>query len=220
MAGTLLSRSGKRTSLKLDTEIAVCIVVVHPGEVSYGWHESVLRTLQEAKYHYSFISAHSGVNIAGPRNVTVERFLSETNNDYFLSTDSDIEWEPEMVEKLVKDDLPIVSGLYMGHHDSGELFPVFNALDPDRRGHRAMLDDIEGKSGTIEVFGVGMGFTLVKREVLEALGTRTFWPFEETVLDGKETSEDITFCRRAASKGYKAYVDLDVRVGHRKAVVL
>ncbi len=223
MALTLPSSPGKltRTHRLASEPIGISLVTVHPGTVSYGWHESIIRTLAEQTFTYHLISVHSGVLIAGARNHSIERFLEDTEDDYFLSVDSDIEWEPEVIEHLVNDEVPIVSAVYVGNTYGGDMFPVFNVIDAETgKGRKATFDDLPEADVVIPVHGVGMGFCLIHRSVLEDLGTRTLWPFEEIIYQGQATGEDITFSIRAASKGYESYVDTGVRVGHRKAVVL
>ena len=201
----------------------IAIITVHPDKCSWGYHKSTLLTLLRNPHHrYYFLEAESGVNVAEPRNMLVREFLEECDAEYALWIDADIEWEPDIIDRLMGHDLPIVSALYMGHRKTtGDLFPVYTVAYSDRPGgHRADPEDVPEGGGLIEVFGVGMGFCLIKREVHEALGYRLFWPFAETDLNDQQTGEDSTFCIRARDLGYKSYVDLDVRVGHQKSITI
>jgi len=59
----------------------------------------------------------------------------------------------------------------------------------------------------IEIQGVGMASTLIKREVFEK--TPKPWFFPEPNL-----GEDLAFCIRAKEQGFKIYCDTNLICGH------
>ena len=67
-----------------------------------------------------------------------------------------------------------------------------------------------------KVASVGMGLTLIKREVCEAMAAAHEDPFEYV----GHTGEDITFCHRAADLGFDTILVPQARIGHLKAVVI
>jgi len=74
------------------------------------------------------------------------------------------------------------------------------------------------------VAGLGCGFTLIKRKVLNDLadsrgGTARLWPYAET---GEEEGfgEDLTFGLRAKELGFDSWLVPASKVGHIKEVVL
>src|SRR5881409_3482137 len=101
----------------------VSIALVHPGTISWDWHQSFLHTAQDKRFLIKQIAGRSGVNISSIRNTLYWKFLNGTD-DYLLWTDSDIAWEPDDLQTLLDTDLPIVSGLYYNVNEKGELFPV------------------------------------------------------------------------------------------------
>jgi hypothetical protein len=61
----------------------------------------------------------------------------------------------------------------------------------------------------------------VKKGVFEALG----YPWFQTVIHNHQgqdvvTSEDIGWCSRVKALGYDIYADPEVRIGHRKEILL
>ena len=204
----------------------VFIAYCHPGTITHDFHTSILRALLEGKDHgyYSLaVPSFSGVSIARNRNKLAAYFL-QSNAEYMLMCDTDGAWPPEAVAQLLAHDVPIVSGLAMGiDMPSGTPFPAILEWGEDGLAVRRELTDED--SGLIKIGAVGMHFTLIEREVIEALGTGPGYPFAATRLvsekDGQTRAgfigEDVTFCLRAKRLGFDVYVDLDCPVGHYKA---
>ena len=78
----------------------------------------------------------------------------------------------------------------------------------------------------MEVSYVGMGFFAVRKEVLNTLK----YPFFDGELqriqkdDGTEladlSSEDVNFCKNLQAAGHTVYVNVDLRVGHEKPIII
>ena len=66
------------------------------------------------------------------------------------------------------------------------------------------------------VAGVGLGLTLIRREVIEDVRKTYGKPFE---FEG-DNGEDLTFCLRAAEFGYETVVVPGARIGHLKVGVI
>ena len=124
---------------------------------------------------------------------------------HYMWIDSDQVFNFSMLEKLVNHNLPIVSGIYKKTPD------IFACCGLD--GRTLTVNDIEGQTDLIEVKANGMGFMLVKREVLDYI----IDPFEPIDPD---QWEDFTFQEKARQKGYKSYIDPTIIVGHEKKIVL
>jgi GT2 family glycosyltransferase len=74
-----------------------------------------------------------------------------------------------------------------------------------------------------QVAATGAAFLLIQREVLQGVGIHyphVFPWFAEAVRQGKPVGEDVEFCLRAGSLGFKTYVDADIKVGHVKTLVI
>jgi GT2 family glycosyltransferase len=203
----------------------VTIAVVHPGSIGWEWHVSMINSLKDPRFQIRQAAAQSGVNINGARNTIMWQFLNQCNDPYLLWTDSDIAWTPDDIQTLIDSDKPIVSGLYYSVDEKAELFPVVTLDNTDPK-HRASLDwinEVVDNGGIAQVEGCGMGFCLIKREVVEKLGVKDhLWPFAETEVKKKGKvvlyGEDTTFCQRARVMGFKTHVNVMARVGHKKSV--
>jgi len=180
--------------------------------------ESLLKTLT-SDIQIGVQKALSGPLISRARNLLAENFLTSPVFTHMLFVDCDMVWDPDHVKKLIEADKPIVSGLYYGlNRETGEKFPTA-LMRWDDGSYRPLHRPPKGLK---KVDGVGMGLTLIKREVLEALkpDAKTLWPFAETVIDGRALGEDLTFCLRAKQEGFDTWVHGDARVGHVKSVII
>jgi len=134
------------------------------------------------------------------RETAAKTFL-EGNYDALLFVDSDMVCPIDMLVRLIEADKDIVSGL---------AFQRFPPYEPcifkkcDREGTEFWLDY---PKGLIEIQGVGMACTLIKRKVFEAVPQPWFFP-EPNI------GEDLAFCIRAREAGYKIYCDTNLICGH------
>lgn len=194
---------------------------VHPGTMSHVTHASIRRI--DITHGIHELAVASGPLISKARNQIVGSFLDGLkDSDHLLFVDSDIQFFPEDVDKLLKADRPIISGLYAGLNFDGSSFPVGSKRVNDRL-EQLTWEELP-KSGITTIVACGMGFCLIKREVLGTLAGqrkgRRLWPFAELEIDGEAMGEDITFCTRAEAFGFKTYLDVDVPIGHYKTGIL
>jgi hypothetical protein len=200
------------------------------GLVHEMWMMSLLSFIARSpgKYQIRPAGVTTGPLLSRARNTLVESFL-ESEDDYMLFTDTDMVFAIEDVDALVASDAPIAGGLYFTAAPSGLQAPWCTALVPSEDGSAYVPlvlpeptpeDESFTTPDPIEVSCVGMGLTLIKREVLEALApAKKLWPFAETDEE-RGLGEDLTFCLRAAEKGFRTVVVPQARVGHIKMVVL
>jgi len=205
----------------------VTLGYVHPGSISHEFHESLFRVHDMGVTNH-IIAAKSGPLISVARNEVINAYLHGTDDDFFLCADTDMRFDPGDIKDLVKLHLPIVSGLCVAVKQSGATYPV--GVFKNDEGHmekfsyETLYSQGKGKK-KLEVLGVGMAFTLIKRKVIADLFDKKpedviLWPYAETEQFGADTGEDITFCLRAGEIGYKSYIALDVPVGHLKPMML
>jgi len=150
------------------------------------------------------------VYVDDARNHLVRWFLDETDCTHFLSLDSDISFVPEDLDRLQADGLDCVSGVYYNVFD-GVLKPVAKFLD----------DTPDTDDPIMEVEGVGAGFVMASRELLEKMRAEYGEPcpwFYEPVLEGSHYGEDFGFCHRVRELGAAVHLDLRVQVSHYKTV--
>lgn len=181
------------------------------------------------------------IHRAGPylddaRNAVVRQFKEEAQRcDRLLMVDSDIEFKPADVQQLIDDDLPVVSGVYHNLFTSkkgatGGITPVVFTWDEDDE-RRSLIPIREWPDGAlhedfserpiVQVEGVGAGFLMIRRDVLDVLeaayGDPSPW-FGEMIRDGVHFGEDLDFCVRCAEREIPIAVDRRVQVRHYKTV--
>lgn len=193
---------------------------VHGGAVRHEFHRSVLETLSVADWEVSILDIESGPLLSRARNSVAAAFL-DTDCDYLLSVDTDVCWRTDDLRQLLqlaKTGKSIVAGHYWGYANAHGRFSTAGKRDGDDMKTLTKLKP----EGYEQVDFVGMGFTLVKRQVFEDLGVdkEQLWPFGEVIMDGKARGEDITFCMRAAEKGHQSWVSYDAQPGHVKSVII
>ena len=109
--------------------------------------------------------AESGPLISRARNMVCEAFLESTAT-HLLFSDTDIVFQPNDVRFLLEARKPIVGALYYGIL-VGNLTSTFPVALSYQEGTLQSLD--KAPDSLTRVDAVGMGLTLVRRDVIEAL---------------------------------------------------
>jgi len=162
--------------------------------------------------------------------------FNDMEYDVFITLDSDMVFSPDHIIELIENTEvhPVVAGYYM-MSDCKSLVIVkdwdtdffakngtFQFLTPD------YITNWKKETGSkfMEVSYVGMGFFAVRKEVLNTLN----YPFFNGELqriqkeDGTElvdlSSEDVNFCKNLQAAGHTVYVNVDLRVGHEKPIII
>lgn len=180
---------------------------------------SLLRLQQEnpGGHHFVFKTYFNESMISRARSKLATEFL-ESDCEYLLFIDADLEFPADAVDRLIRHDRDIVAAPY-----SVKNIPARWAL--------AFEEQPTYVAGLLKVRSVPAGFTLIKRRVFEALvgpdlvfqeeaDDRSYYafylPYLVTREDGRRVflSEDFAFCRRAADKGFEIHCDFDVRLNH------
>lgn len=160
-------------------------------------------------------------------------FQGNINYDYIMWIDSDQVFNVQHFVSLLNANQDIVSGYYM-MKNCHEYAVVPNMSDEYflKHGYYKFLDDsmikdyIEKDKGhLLEVDYCGMGFMLVKKGVFEKLEYPWFQPETSEFTLGNikirdYNSEDVYFCKKCRELGYKIIIDLNVRVGHEKKLII
>lgn len=131
--------------------------------------------------------------------------------DYILWLDSDMQFQPDTLERLLTDakehDLSIVSGVY--YRRVPPFRPViFKDINPDTGKWEDLLDVPEG---LFKCAGVGFGCVLTD--------TQVFFDVKDAHTASWFTpkwglGEDLAFCKRAIAAGHDVWVDPAVKCGH------
>jgi hypothetical protein len=205
-----------RTTQKDEPKLPPSIAIGVPTGGSLRWETtwSLVNGARAGAFEQFRVCA-GVVYVDDARNHLIRWFLDETDCTHFLSLDSDISFLGPDLARLAADDLDCVSGCYYNVFD-GVLKPVVQFLDGSRL--IAQQDD-----PIMEVEGVGAGFVMFSREILEKMRAEYGEPcpwFYEPVIDGRHFGEDFGICHRVRDMGSKVHIDLRVQVSHYKTVRL
>lgn len=210
------------------------VVVAYPygHEVSARFHHSMVFLLtHDAKKSRriidggGFLGNSSGANVTNARNEIVRAFLEKLDADWLLFVDTDMTFDPDLVDRMVKaahpEKRPILGALCFSLQRGDVAAPTLYTFREDGLVGR-MLDYPRGK--VVQVGATGTGCLLIHRKVLEAVRDRGFsdaypW-FQETQVGSLPVGEDITFCIRAGALGFPVFVDTSIEVGHEKPFVV
>lgn len=130
--------------------------------------------------------------------------------DYYLSTDDDMAFRPENIERLVEENLDIVGASYSTREGPSDIIVAKPFGAKTQEDWLKVYD-----KGLKEVEWTGGGCILIKKNVFEAM-EYPYWR-NEVLIDGDEadlSTEDSGFCINARKIGFKVYCDLDNRVAH------
>jgi GT2 family glycosyltransferase len=130
--------------------------------------------------------------------------------DYVCMLDSDMIVPADGIDRLLKTmkefDTHIGTGIYF----KGEAPHDAVAFDYVDDKYYIPIKDWSKKR---LVDGVGMGFTIIKKELFGV-------SFGFTKHNGRLIGEDITFCHVARQKGYKIVLDNTIKLGHIRTVAI
>ena len=143
----------------------------------------------------------------------IVRLAIEEDFDDLIFIDSDVEWNPEWVFKLLEYKEDVVGGVYPKKTDEPQ-FPV-----------HALKDGMKlEENGLIEVDGLPTGFLKISRDALKKVwdasseyqneGRTCRMVFDIQVQNGLLVSEDIVFCRKWHELDGKVYVDPTMTCNH------
>lgn len=135
----------------------------------------------------------------------------ERNAKYLLFIDSDMSFEAEGLQKLLDLNADIATGLYVERSGSHHRPTVYKHIDIRTKEHEAVKEyfDLIDRD-VFEVEGCGMGFCLIKTDVLKTIITTYGDCFQPICGLG----EDLSFCWKAKQCGFKIMCDSTFTLGH------
>ncbi len=134
------------------------------------------------------------------REEAVKAFL-QGEYDSLLFVDSDMVVPPDLLTRLIDANRDIVSALAFRRTPGYEPCIFKKCTTRDAKFY------LDYPKGLIEIEGVGMACTLIKRRVFEAVPEPWFFPH-------KILGEDLSFCIRARKAGFKIFCDTELICGH------
>jgi len=175
--------------------------------IPYKTVGSLLNTMEKGRVEVLMIE---GSLVYDSRDL-IARHAVDNGYDYVLYADSDMVFNADDLNNLLKHNVGICSGLYVKRN--GEMENVaYNKIIKRRRWpfrSPKLISDGE-TTGFGEIAACGFGFCLIKCSVI-----KTMFKYYKSLFEPmKGVGEDIAFCLRAKKCGYKIYIDRDVKLGH------
>lgn len=239
------------TDEEVPLDQRVTLAYVHQNEVTYSWHHSMQQL-------WAYDMANSGRIMAGgfismrcgsdglveARNQAVEWFMRDHQADWLFWIDTDMGFEPDIIDRLFEaadpEERPIVGALCFSMRETEpdgmggwKTAPVPTVFDWTRIPGEDGKDDEVGfairwdyKANVVtQVSGTGSAAILIHRDafrkIRQHLKDRPKW-YERVnnPTTGQLISEDLSFCLRAGASKIPIYVHTGVRTTHMKPVWL
>jgi hypothetical protein len=138
----------------------------------------------------------------------------EWTYDKLFWIDSDIEWDPTWIGKLLNYPVDVVGGTYRKKTDGEELYVIKQLVNPA---------PVDTRTGLMKVDGLGCGFIRLSRRAMQYLwdasepyqdrGEKRMI-FEVLVEDGDILSEDIYMCHKLNRGGIQVHLDRRMCCNH------
>ena len=186
--------------------------------VQTGFMLSLLQMRRVGEVGFSIISSSL---IYDARN-TLARHAIEGGFDRILWLDSDMEFEPDMLERLSADmdenDLDVVGGIFFSRRTPTKpcVYQKLGYLhNTDENGEESVspvaLNYYEYPEDQLfESEGIGLAAVLMKVDLVKKVLNKHGLPFSPILGFG----EDLSFCMRARDVGGRIWCDSRVKVGH------
>lgn len=182
------------------------LIAIPAMEQMHSWTVQCLETLRRVGECDTEFIIRMQIDMA--RNVLAQK-ACEGGYDRVLWLDSDMTFEPDLMERL-SDDLEqydIATGLYFKR-----TFPLEPVIYSSLAEGKAVTFWDYPQDSLFEVAGCGFGGVLMRTEVLRGLSEPPFLPF-------LHLGEDLSFCARMAEKGRKIACDSRIKMGHMGTIV-
>jgi hypothetical protein len=164
------------------------------------------------------IVMEAGGSVQWARDGVLDQFL-KGDKDKLFWIDSDIVWAPESFIRLLalSTKVDVVTAAYPAKVESATTTFYANFIPGVKN---------DGPCGLMEVHGLGLGFAVVDRKVMEVLaanaprvkeqisGREMASVFRMDIVDGNRRGEDIAFFADVRDLGHKVWLDPHTSLGH------
>ena len=140
--------------------------------------------------------------IVNSRNILRE-YAIKNNYDYLLSLEQDVIPPKDIIEKLLRHNKKVVSGIYYIHNrmpnGNIHLIPLINILEDNKETMRTLNYSELNFAKLLKIFSCGLGCLLIHRDVLKEVKFR--------YVKEIDTHDDRWFCIDLHEKGIDLYCD-------------
>jgi len=217
------------------------------GQVHVKYMESVMalhQLLMQAGIGFEFFNIPFDSLIPRARNASITRFMASKDSTHLLFVDADIQFHPQSVLKMLKEDKDVIAGCYPKKAID------FEAVKENYSKTENQVELIQSavkyaynfkpqashkiERGVVEILDAPTGFLMVKKKVFRQMiaqypgmeyrndvrayqitpEDRFFDLFPSQVFDRRYLSEDYGFCRLWQKMGGTIFADLTVKLNH------
>lgn len=180
----------------------------YDGRVDVRFVDALMSSMRLAPSNVSIHPVYMSFDslIQRARNDTLAMALNGGYDD-LIFIDSDIEWDPTWIGKLLDYPVDVVGGTYRKKTDTEELYVIKQLSNPA---------PIDTRTGLMKVDGLGCGFIRLSRRAMQYLwdasepyqdrGEKRM-VFEVLIEHGDILSEDIYMCQKLNSGGIQVHLD-------------
>ncbi|MDA9302749.1 hypothetical protein N9578_01520 [bacterium] len=183
-----------------NAKVAICIPVRDSVTAAFSFSLAMLMKKCGDSGLKTTLHMVMGSEIASQRQQLAQQAL-ETDCSHILWLDSDMTFPASILDNLLSSKKDIIACNYSTRVKPYRPVAFTSTVDMDER--------LEEKNGIHPVVAVGFGCMLIKRSVFENMDLPYFsveWNKDYTSLTG----EDLYFCNKARSSGFKIYIDCDM----------
>lgn len=147
------------------------------------------------------------------------KMAMDAGADYVLWLDSDVVFQPDLMERLMEDiqGRDMVTAVY--HARKAPFRPViWKTIRTGLMPTDAQVEQYDDypEDGLFEIEGCGFGAVLMKTGVIRDVAET----FHQTFAPVTGLGEDLSFCVRARSCGYKIWCDPALQIGHKGSMII
>lgn len=150
---------------------------------------------------------HQGAYVHDARNQSAQMAIDE-GFTHLMLIDSDMEFPPDSIQRLLELDKDVVGGLYFRRQPPH--MPTLN--EPEN--NKLVIPNLKKfpMDKPFKVFSVATGFLMIKTSVLKKI-PQPWFGFGK-FKNGDEMGEDVFFCRKAGDHGFEVWCDPTIELGH------
>lgn len=193
-------------------KIAIAICHRQVGYPEMWRHLQPLIAATAKAGHHVIQMASEGLVVGEMRTQLVDEALS-IGCDAVAFIDDDHVFPMDALARLLSWDAPVVGALYPVRSDDHHS----TALMRRQQGFRGLEQSELSRDGLISVDALGMGMTLIRRDVFETLPRP--W-FRVTHRHGRDVDDGMYFCEQCAEHGIPLAVDAGLKIGHLALVAV
>lgn len=188
-------------------KVFIAIPAMESIPVDFANSLAQLKLMGETTINYSV-----GSLVYDSRNKLAQDAIDQ-NADYVLWLDSDMVFDPTLLERLMEDiqDKDFVSALYYLRKPPFKpvIYKTIRLGIFANEGVTVGYDDYP-EDELFEIDGCGFGAVLLRTEMMKEILKRERFLFSPILGYG----EDISFCIRAKRAGYQMWCDSKLKIGH------